>query len=68
MIFCSLVLFRVTSEPHYLVWQVCFADMPAQEADVVFQGSSKEACALASGMLCLDPRNRTSALEALQHR
>ncbi|CAM9258433.1 unnamed protein product [Laminaria digitata] len=71
-------ILQVTGTPTETSWpsakdlpdydKVCFADMPAQEADVVFQGSSKEACALASGMLCLDPRNRTSALEALGHR
>ncbi|CAB1099894.1 unnamed protein product [Ectocarpus sp. CCAP 1310/34] len=48
--------------------KVCFAEMPPQDASVTFQGSSREACHLTQGMLRLDPRNRTPALEALQHR
>ncbi|CAM9133280.1 unnamed protein product, partial [Ectocarpus sp. 12 AP-2014] len=48
--------------------KVCFAEMPPQDASVTFQGSSREACDLTQGMLRLDPRNRTPALEALQHR
>lgn len=48
--------------------QVHFSHMPAQEASVVFQGSSLEACDLAQGLLRLDPCRRFSALEALQHR
>ncbi|CAM9624683.1 unnamed protein product [Ectocarpus sp. 4 AP-2014] len=47
--------------------KVCFAEMPPQDASVTFQGSSREACDLTQGMLRLDPRNRTPALEALQH-
>lgn len=52
------------------LWQrkVCFAEMPPQDASVVFQGSSEEACDLTQGMLRLDPLRRISALEALQHR
>ncbi|CAM9676207.1 unnamed protein product [Scytosiphon promiscuus] len=71
-------ILQVTGSPTEETWasvkdlpdydKVCFAEMPPQDASVVFQGSSEEACDLTMGMLRLDPLRRTSALEALQHR
>eukprot|EP00752_Nemacystus_decipiens_P011562 g10267.t1 len=70
-------ILQVTGTPDETSWpgakglpdydKVHFTEMPPQEASVVFQGSSLEACDFTMGLLRLDPQNRSSALEALQH-
>eukprot|EP00903_Cladosiphon_okamuranus_P015297 g14132.t1 len=70
-------ILEVTGSPTEATWpgakdlpdydKVCFAELPPQEASVVFQGSSQEACDFTMGLLRLDPQNRSSALEALRH-